>query len=339
MSDSPIQSEPADAPAPKRRWLSVLSYLFALGLLGTCIWLAVGQSEGEGGWENLRNADPIDALLMMLMLVASIGLNGWVFELVLRPFTPTRPVGVMRMSGLIAASSLLNYLPMRAGMIGRVAYLKKRHGIGYKASVVQLLFVAGATVLVYGLLAAMTLWTDALGIAWWGGLAGGAIVISGCLWAGLLVGEKWAPAFARRWFEDGHEALKWCRNHPSSALLGVSLIVVLRLVDVATVGTRLYLAARILGMENLPADQIILMATGGMFIRIATPLPNGLGLQEWIYGLLHETHQQGLRLGLVDRCVEAVAIIACGLVAIGWMHKEKGGAEEEATSAPTREGA
>ena len=50
MSDPPIQPEPADAPAPKRRWLSVLSYLFAVGLLGACIWLAVGQSEGEGGW-------------------------------------------------------------------------------------------------------------------------------------------------------------------------------------------------------------------------------------------------------------------------------------------------
>jgi uncharacterized membrane protein YbhN (UPF0104 family) len=339
MSDPPVQPEPVDAPATKRRWLSVLSYLFALGLLGACIWLAVGHSEEDAGWENLRNADPIDALLMMLMLVASIGLNGWVFDLVLRPFTPTKPVGVMRMSGLIAASSLLNYLPMRAGMIGRVAYLKKRHGVGYKASVVQLLFIAGATVLVYGLLAAMTLWTDALSLAWWGGLAGGAIVISGCLWAGLLVGEKWAPAFARRWFEDGHEALKWCRNHQSYALLGVSLIVVLRLVDVATVGTRLYLAARILGMDNLPIGQIILMATGGMFIRIATPLPNGLGLQEWIYGLLHETHQQGLRLGLVDRCVEALAIIVCGLVAIGWMHREKEGTEGERKDGEKEEGA
>ena len=321
MSDPLLHPEETDVPRPRRRWVSVASYGLALALLGLCIWKALEQgSEGpRSGWQILTEADPVDAAWMGVLVLISILLNGWMFELVLRPFRLERPVGLARMSGLVAATSLLNYLPMRAGMIGRVAYLKKQHGVGYAASLIQLLFVAGCTVCVYGLMAGLAIWQSPDRMLWWVGLAVATPILATAVWAGLMVGERWAPSFARRWFEDGDEALRFCRSHAIRSWVGVCLILVLRVADAGTVVGRLWLATRILQIEGVGGSQLVLMATGGMFVRIATPLPNGLGLQEWVVGLMHES---GLRLQLVDRSVEAVVFIATGLGAIFWLHRE-----------------
>lgn len=303
-------------------------YLLALGLLGLSIYFAISEGRGEGGgpggWQRLSEAEPIYVIGMFLLVAANIVINGVIFWALVKPFETARPVGVVDMTALISATCLLNFLPMRAGMVGRAAYLKNKHAILYRVSLVMLAIVGGGTALVFVLVVAATAWRQQLDALWWAGVIGGCVV--GAAVAPTLIRWKlrWTPglrAVPGQWFD---------RRPVVSRLGGLGLLLI-RVVDVFAQAGRLWLAARIFG-SPIAMPAALLLATGGMFITLATPLPNGLGLREMIYGAMTRTGiggeaiaggRLGFSIGLIDRAAEALVFIVLGLAAIAYLHHRR----------------
>lgn len=331
MTDSLLHPEQEGAKEPKNPWRWVM-YAFALLLLAVCVYLAFEGARGEdgvSGWDRLREAAWQDVATMLGLVVGSVVINGWLFWLMLKPFEPDpqhyRPLTGREMVGLIAASSLLNYLPMRAGMIGRAAYLKKLHGIDYRLSALMLFIVAGLTMYVFGLLAGATLWRQQIDAVW---LASVATAIAVAAVVGVPV-MRWKlrvlPGISVAWFD----------HHRGPAVGLLAAVMTARVADVLMLAGRLYIAAKIFGTP-IEAPAAVVMATGGMLITLATPLPNGLGLREGIYGLFAAVGvageampdgPMGVAIGLIDRAVEAVIFIALGVLAIWYLHRKQQRAE------------
>lgn len=325
MRETDEQMHLPEAPAERKtrgplRWLL---YAVGLALLAWCIYFAIEGTRdqtGQSGFARLADADPLDIAAIAGLVLVQIGLNGIAFCWLTRPFEKQRPVSIRDMTALIAATSLLNYLPMRAGLIGRAAYLKQRHDLDYRVSMLMMLMVAGGTVGVFILLGMVTLWRVEAGVdlLWWVCAAVG-LIIGGiaALPAGKLL-IQFIPGVSNRWF----------RQMTAGKVAGATLLLSLRALDVLCNAGRLYLAAKVLGVP-LALPTAILMAIGGMFVTLATPLPNGLGLREGLYGLFARaglgedllTGSAGISIGLVDRAAEAVVFIVTGLAALAYLHR------------------
>jgi len=315
------------APRPPRRWVQWTMYGLGLTLLAGCIWIGFGEL--QAGWVKLRHAAGSDIALMIAMLVANILLDGWVFWAVLVPFRPDKPVKLREMTALIAATSLLNYLPMRAGMIGRAAYLKQRHGVGYRASVVMLLAVAAATMAIYLLLLALTLSVRRMDALWWSGAVAGLGLIAWLSVEVLRHGRRWVPRGVLRYFDDAQTAIDWLERRRISGLLWVWATFGARALGIGARAVLLWTAARVLE-SPMALEAALLVAMAGTFVTLATPLPNGLGLREGIYGLLAAAGvagaalpdgPTGVALGLVERALEAAVFIAAGTVGLLYVHR------------------
>lgn len=334
MSDNELAQDPMLHPeevegAPRRpgRWVQWTMYGLALGLLAGCIW--VGYGEFKAGWGKLRHASGADLGFMVVMLGANLVLDAFVFWAVLVPFRPPRPVALREMVALIAATSLLNYLPMRAGMIGRAAYLKQRHGVSYHASVVMMLGVAAATVLIYLLLLVLTVWFGDLGPAWWASALAGLALMAWLMVVVLRYGRRWAPKAALHYFDDAHAAIGWLDEKGIAAVAGAWVTLVARTLGIVARGLLLWTAARVFGTPIEPGAALVL-AICGTFVTLATPLPNGLGLREGIYGLLAAAGvagaalpdgPTGVALGLIERAMEALVFIVVGTVGLLYVHR------------------
>jgi hypothetical protein len=318
------------APRRSRRWVQWVVYAVALGLLGACI--AVGYGEFQAGWDKLRAASAADLGIMLAMIAANLVLDGFVFWAVLIPFRPPRPVTLREMTALVSATALLNYLPMRAGMIGRAAYLKQRHGVNYRDSVVMLLAVAAMTVAIYLMLGGLSLATGGLNAVWW---IGSVLGLGLMAWLGVEVlrhGRWLMPKFVVRYFDDAHAAIGWLDKRRVTGVLAMWLVLVARAAGFGSRVVLIWMAARVFETP-ISATGALMLAICGTFVTLATPLPNGLGLREGIYGLLAAAGvagaaisegSTGVALGLVERAVEAIGFVIAGTVGLLYVHRRKG---------------
>ena len=127
-----------DEPQPPHPWLKPAGFVAGVVLLGAAVWAAWGQREAV--LQGLRSAAGARWWLIALML--GLPLLNWVlssalFMLLMQPGqrVARRPVRFVEMLWLIGASWLLNYLPMAPGLLGRVAYHRRVHGIPVRQSV------------------------------------------------------------------------------------------------------------------------------------------------------------------------------------------------------------
>ncbi len=325
--DPMLHPQEAHIPAPRRSAWRWASYAVAILLLALCVWLALDKVQPAA--QRLRQAAAGDILLMLAMVVLNLGLDAWVFWAVLVPFGPKKPVGLARMGALMAATALLNYLPMRAGLIGRAAYLKRQHRVGYRVSVWMMLAVAAITLMVYVLMLGLTLLLRQLNTMWWTGCVAGLVLLASLSVATLCYGQRWLPARLRHWLHEAHAAIDWLKARPARAVIGATLVFALRAVSVGCRIYLLYIAAGIVGTP-LDASSALVIAVGGMFVTLAAPLPNGLGLREMVYGWLATLgltgaalpdSSSGVVLGLIERAIEALIFLAAGLPALFYLHQ------------------
>lgn len=326
MPDLPLQHAPepdtaAEAVVRRSGWRSWLMYAVAIALLGGCIGLATRNMSSEV-WEHVRHASGRDVTGMLGLVLGSVLLNGWIFWAVVKPFEPgPKRIGTGEMTALIGATCLLNYLPMRAGMIGRAAYLKRQYHVSYRASALMMALIAAGTMAIYAALVGLTLWRKQLDAVWWASLLG-SIVVMGL--AAVPV-SRWVSQWIAR------ESSAWFGEHGPAAMGGAMGLMAVRAADVAMVAGRLWIAGRIIGAPiGYPAA--LTMASAGTFVTLVTPLPNGLGLREGLYGLMAEVGvgsgamaggSMGVAIGLVDRAAEAAVFIAAGLVSLAWLHRKR----------------
>jgi hypothetical protein len=222
------------------------------------------------------------------------------------------------MQALIAVSGLFNYTPVKAGLVGRIGYLRHYHGVGYRAAllthiIVGAVFAAtcGVTILVILVHTRVDLWWAAASVA---ALAIVALVAAPVL--RILIPAEMPVGFRLR---DSSTAaagyLFGCLLLQATALLAVAL--------------RWWLVFRIL-KEPISLADAWLAAIVHMFAVLVGPA-NGLGLREWLIGIggqvgwLSGSVQMDLGVGvtaaLVDRAVEAMVLVVAGLLGLWFLSR------------------
>lgn len=163
MSEEPsptVGSVSADAPPSElveleqrqRRKLpgAVAAFAVGLALLGVAVWVVVRDGHTlRSGMEAIRAAPAgLVAATLGLYLVnyAMASATFWVLS------NRYGRVRYAEMFGLIASATLLNFLPLRPGMIGRVAYHRLIHGIAVRDSIKVLVGALGCTMASMGCL-------------------------------------------------------------------------------------------------------------------------------------------------------------------------------------------
>lgn len=298
--------ESSDQPASTwRRLKRRVGYVLGAALLIACVVTALRggdwQRLSQAGWDQVA---AVLAIILVTLLTSSV-----IFWYLTRPFEqPDRPIPLERMLALIAASTLLNYLPMRPGLIGRAAYLKQQYRIGYRQSVTVLLVAIVLSTLVYVLFLSVVLLPQRYGNI-------PRVVIA----VGLVLVLSFAAYFVLNRFK-AETAWQW--------IGGVAIALILRALEVVLTAIRLCLVFEILGHE-LHFTEAVIFATCGMFITLVGITPNGLGLREWLYGLIASSGffagdvegglQLGLQVALIDRAAEALVVVPAGLAGMGYL--------------------
>ena len=215
-------------------------------------------------------------------------------------------VGVVEMGAVIASAWLLNYLPMRPGLVGRVAYHKKVNDIPIAASVQVLAIsigLSGVAILVMITLLLML-----------GGQSSAAGSTPGLhMWIALTI-----PAIL------GVTVALWLRARSSSSWRFIAGGV-FKFADVLVWAVRYWACFAVVGVELSPTQAAGIAAVTQLVLLI--PLAgNGLGLREWAVGLVASslptwfagaaaapTRVEGLSADLVNRAAELFAALLVGL--------------------------
>ena len=214
-----------------------------------------------------------------------IGASGMFYALV-RPFGQ---ITFFEMGKLIAASSVLNYLPMRPGLVGRVVHQEVVNRIPMRRSVLSIVeaaVICAFTVFWLALAVAMIRFTSTRVI--------GGVVAALPIFCGLAYAMP-QEMRSRRFFE----AIFW------------------RWMDLLLWTVRYAVVFEMLGIDlNLESA-----AAAACIAGAANMIPfigNGLGVREWAIGLAGPalatwTTDTGLAAELLNRCLDLIVVAPIGI--------------------------
>jgi hypothetical protein len=291
-----------DIEAKKRARLvrAVVSFVVGAALLVAAVATAYGQERAlMDGLRALREA-PIWLVALTIALPCAnlfvVSVAFWILN------NRHGRVRLDEMIALIASAWLLNFLPMRPGMFGRIAYHKKYNGIGIKASA----RVLAETVALSGI-----------------AMAGMGLLALGLLVLGVRSGwVAWTGACA----PIVCSLLAW-RLAPSQAWRAYAGALAMKQADMALWAVRYWAVFALIGRPLGAMESIAVAAVSQVALLI--PLAgNGLGLREWAVGLLalalptwYATEGEtgpgtGLTADLVNRAAEVLVAVPLGLIGI-----------------------
>lgn len=278
-------------PAGLRKgWVQALGVTLGLGLFAAAVvFILSAGDELEEAMASLRRPSPLLLSLLGLCVVGNLVLTATLFRLLLSRWGRVR---FKEMHAIIAATTLLNYLPMRPGLYGRIAYHKHVHGI----PIVR----AAQTVIESLVLGAVVAGWFFLAIAL-DRFAGVSLWVTGTLPVPVLA----AGAIKRSW-------RLW-------ALAGL-----VRYLDVLLWVGRYALAFALVG-KPIPAAVAGVLACVSMLATLVPFLSNGLGVREWAIGFVTPIIDPGQLLGvavtadLVNRAVEVLVILAAGALGMTYL--------------------
>lgn len=276
------------------RWLALAA---GLALLAGASALATTSVD----WSSIRNAPWWASPAMALAVLANLVLTAALFWAITRSFDARPPVGHRRMLQLICASGLLNYLPLRPGLLGRAAYLKLHHGLPIRQSVLILI----VTLAVGGLVLATTAVVVLASSAAWRPAASVAVLIALVLAAPLT-----GPVARRLLRRPTVMAWTW---------------VPLKVADMLVGGVKLWLALAVVG-QTVSLEQALAVRAAGSIIDMIGVTPNGIGLREWVIGAVAAVTglvegPVAIAASLFERAVEALVVLIAGLVAIARLRR------------------
>ncbi|MGD9791578.1 MAG: hypothetical protein AB7V21_13230 [Phycisphaerales bacterium] len=221
-------------------------------------------------------------------------------------------VGAREMFFLICGANLSNYLPLRAGMLGRMAYHRAYNAIPVRESAVilfrSLLLSAGAVVTL-AFLGATVLRSDRGIVAW---AQVGAVVLPLIAAFGVAI----------------------LMRHQSGGRGGVArtaLAFAARYADMLCWAARYAIVFSAAGLDLSWSQAIAYTAIAQVSMTIPI-VGNGLGLREWMIGVVGAvlpvwavgtvsmtTRDQRLAAELVHRGVELLAILPLGMIGAMWV--------------------
>ncbi len=256
--------------------------------LGAALFFAsLATALGDVDWAALSWTQPRGLPLIAVGVAANLVVTGLLYWVVTRSFPTAVSVGAGTMTALIAASHLLNYLPLRPGLLGRAAYLKLRHGLALWDSV------------------RVTLTVTTLGVA----VALAAVLCprAAWAWAGVVVAGTFAtPLLART-------ALR------RPILAGWSWFP-LRMLDLLASSLRLWAGSQVVG-RPLDVEIAVIASAAGAVVSMVGLTPNGLGMREWALALVAESLSPGAMsvaqlAAAIDRAVELLVVAPVGSVSL-----------------------
>ncbi|MBC7834074.1 MAG: hypothetical protein H7Y88_03115 [Phycisphaerales bacterium] len=234
-------------PASTRR--GVFLFIVGLLLLIAALWAVSGQRDAMHAAIAAARSAPWPLVVAVLMLpLANYLVISLMFWALTRRYAPVR---LTEMFALIGSSWLLNYLPMRPGMVGRIAYHKAVHGIRVRDSARILLWSLGATVF-----AAIIVLGIVLAIAGAGPVRLMGVAVALAVPTGIYLRWRTAPD-------------PW-------------IAVSLRLADMCVWTVRYVAAFALIGHRLDPLSAVVIAAAS----QAAMVVPIQLGVREWIVGVV-----------------------------------------------------
>lgn len=291
-------------PAVRLALFFVGAALFALAIYAA--W--IGSSDGMKAFSRATEHPGTLAALVLLPLVCLTfaSLSFWVLTL------RFGRVGCGEMLALLGGAWLLNYLPLKPGVAGRVAYHKHVNGIDFRWSLVVVIqsivvgIVCFVTQVVFASIAAERAWSE------WGRAA---------FIASPLVVAILGLALPRK----GMTAHGWRYSAAFAFRYADSLVWSLRYWLLFSV------AGRPQGVSTTSA--IAGISQSASLIPIAG---NGLGVREWMVGLAARSLPEwygkdtsmpvafGVSAELLNRACEVVVAVPVGLLSLWWLARRYG---------------
>ncbi len=318
-TDLPVRPPPGDG---RRSTLgALLKWTVGVFLIVAAVTVVLVQREPlERAWMSARSAPMWVVAAVVVMPLTSLALTTTVFWILTRRFGR---VGWWEMCGLIGSAWLLNMLPMKPGLIGRVAYHRVISGIPVTHSLLVLVLatLAGSVAIILTLAAvALGMPVDRqTGLRWLVVLGAGGVAVAALVAAGRMLRAQQITV-------------------ASGLIRELGLCVLLRVLDTLLWALRYMLAFELIGE---PTDFATCVIFAGVS-QIAGQMPVQLGLREWTVGIASSVFRRGqdagpgaaggvlpgLQADLVTRAAEIVCAIPVGLLSYVWLSRRLHAAKE-----------
>ncbi len=293
----------------RRRGWALVATIVGAALLGAGVWAVVSQRQaGESALTAARSAPAWLVVAVVLLPLVNWLLTSAVFWVLTGRYARVRPV---EMGALIGSAWLLNYIPARAGLLGRVAYHKAVNGIRVRDAAGVIVQSIGCTGVALAALLGVIAGTSATGAPEW-------VMPAAMLGIALALGT--AATIAHRRGPDA----RWWR------LLGAAG---LRCADVTVWGVRYLAVFTLAGVAATPLGIGVVTAAS----QASMLLPIQVGAREWVVGLtsgltaagapsgsggaesILASAAPGLAADLINRAAETLVAVPVGLWGTWWV--------------------
>lgn len=302
-------------PTPEGRFArlklrKLLGFAVGVLLLAAAAWALRGNTDGfRVAWERATRCGWTLPVLVLLPLLNWVLVSATFSVLTKRDAQGRRRVGLGEMSALIGASALANYLPLKPGLLGRVAYHKAVNGIAVpeSAGVIFANVMCGFGACVLVLIAGVAGVSAQKGMGAWG-----------------LAATVMLPALVC-------VLVAWLGESTDSRRTRWSLAILLRYLDTLVWAVRYVVVFDLVGLHISPAQAALFAGVSN--VASLVPLAgNGLGLREWAIGLVapllpawliangaRAATSDGLTADLINRLSEVAVTIPLGIVCGVWV--------------------
>lgn len=280
----------------------IAAWACGIGLIFAAAWMVWRDPAFSGdAWTRVRGiASSISAVQVVALLclpLLSLGFTTACFWHLMRPHGK---VGFGEMGSLIAASWVLNLLPLKPGLVGRVVYHARINQIPATTSVRVLLEASGCGIVGVLLLSGLLI-RSKIGLLWFDSAM--ALAWLSCLSLGI-----WG----------------WIR--PAAYIPRLAGATLFRALDAFTWVLRYGVLFSVMGMQ-VPIESAAVIAAGAQAASYVPLVGNGLGVREWVVALLWKRIgpaseltpiAAGLSADLVNRILELIVLGPVGALAV-WL--------------------
>jgi hypothetical protein len=290
---------------PRKIAVQLTGFVIGILLLGWCVSIAMKG----GGLERLADADPRLVVALAACSVVSLFVNGVSFWLVIRPVQQIRFWSLQWINLVVA---VLNYAPIRLGLIARVAYHVRIDRMPLLRIGAWLAALGYTLALTLGACIAATIIRPAFDLLW-AALLVGQLVLGGLLtWA--VMGQSIVTRFGRGMEQMiGRPACLWGA-------------IALRLVDIGAFVGRMACAVAILDLP-LATPDVLLLGFAALALSL-NPLGR-MGFREIAVAFVAarlvspeaatlDLESDMATLALVESAGEALVFIPLGAIALLW---------------------
>ncbi|MEM1183552.1 MAG: hypothetical protein AAGI53_00975 [Planctomycetota bacterium] len=305
----------ADRPnrmAGLAKYRKVVGAVFGFGLFAAALVVLFRDTDGLSQAAEKVSGAPLWLLAaaVLLPMLNWLSVTGAFVVLIPRYVPPDgKQVDIGEMAALVGSAWLLNYLPLRPGLVARVAYHKTVNKVLARDSA-RMLVESGALtgVAVTTLLAIAVLMMNAPGTT--------ALIVSSVAPLGVT-GLAWAVL-----------------GLSGSPLWRYAAALEFKLLDMAIWVARYAVVFSLVGAP-LDASRTVLVAAISQFVLLVPLTGNGLGIREWGVALAAEA---GLQADVLNRAAETLAVLPVGIISTWWvarkLAKHRGQADTEEARSP-----